>query len=62
MVTSGRAGKFPKELPLGRITSINTKSFGLYQEVTVEPIVDFSRLEEVYIITGTTENTQTQRR
>ena len=56
VVTSGRAGKFPKELPLGRITSINTKSFGLYQEVTVEPIVDFSRLEEVYIITGTAEN------
>ena len=62
IVTSGRAGRFPKELPLGRITSINTKSFGLYQEVTVEPIVDFSRLEEVYIITGTIDNTQVLRR
>ena len=62
IVTSGRAGRFPKELPLGRITSINTKSFGLYQEVTVEPIVDFSRLEEVYIITGTLDNPQGLRR
>lgn len=53
VVTSGRAGIFPKELPLGRISSIETHRFGLYQEVTVEPIVDFSRLEEVYIITGT---------
>ena len=62
IVTSGRAGTFPKELPLGRITSINTKSFGLYQEVTVEPIVDFSRLEEVYIITGVIETQQRVRR
>ncbi|MCL2325195.1 MAG: rod shape-determining protein MreC [Proteobacteria bacterium] len=52
VVTSGRAGMFPKELPVGRITAIDTKSFGLYQTVTVEPLVDFSRLEEVYIITG----------
>lgn len=58
VVTSGRAGTFPKELPVGRITSIDTKAFGLYQEVTVEPVVDFSRLEEVYIITGVEENTR----
>lgn len=62
VVTSGRAGRFPKELPLGRIKTIDTKSFGLYQEVTVEPIVDFSRLEEVYIITGTVDNVQRTRR
>lgn len=55
VVTSGRAGTFPKELPIGRIKSVDTKSFGLYQTVTVEPVVDFSRLEEVYIITGTAE-------
>lgn len=53
VVTSGRAGTFPKELPVGRITSIDVKEFGLYQSVTVTPIVDFSRIEEVYIITGT---------
>jgi rod shape-determining protein MreC len=58
VVTSGRAGTFPKELPVGRIVSIDNKSFGLYQEVTVEPIVDFSRLEEVYIITGIAEDSR----
>ena len=62
IVTSGRAGTFPKELPVGRVSSINTKSFGLYQEVTVEPIVDFSRLEEVYIITGVQEETRKRQR
>ncbi len=56
VVTSGRAGTFPKELPVGRITSIDTRAFGLYQMVTVEPIVDISRLEEVYIITGVVED------
>lgn len=56
VVTSGRAGTFPKELPVGRIKSVDSKAFGLYQRVTVEPIVDFSRLEEVYIIAGTAEN------
>ncbi len=55
IVTSGRAGTFPKELPVGRITSIDTRDLGLYQSVTVTPVVDFSRLEEVYIITGTSE-------
>ncbi len=53
IVTSGRAGTFPKELPVGRISTIDAKDFGLYQNVTVTPIVDFSRLEEVYVITGT---------
>ena len=52
VVTSGRAGTFPKELPVGRITAIDSQDFGLYQNVTVTPLVDFSRLEEVYIITG----------
>lgn len=62
VVTSGRAGVFPKELPVGRIKSINTQSYGLYQKITVEPVVDFSRLEEVYIITGEVENTHKMRR
>lgn len=52
VVTSGRAGTFPKELPVGRVTSIDAQAFGLYQNVTVTPLVDFSRLEEVYIIKG----------
>ena len=52
IVTSGRGGVFPKEMVVGRIVAIDTKEFGLYQSVIVEPSVDFSRLEEVYIITG----------
>ncbi|MFA5623730.1 MAG: rod shape-determining protein MreC [Bradymonadales bacterium] len=52
VVTSGRAGSFPKELPVGRVRKVNSKEFGLYQSATVEPIVDFSRLEELYIIIG----------
>ncbi len=50
VVTSGRGGLFPKELPVGRIKKIITKDVGLYQRVIIDPIVDFSRLEELYII------------
>lgn len=50
VVTSGRGGRFPKELLVGRVRSINKQDFGLYQEAEIEPAVDFSRLEEVYVV------------
>ncbi len=48
--TSGTDGIYPKELPIGKIVSITEGS--VYQNIKVEPAVDFSRLEEVLIITG----------
>lgn len=52
MVTGGMDGVFPKELILGRVSSIERAERGLFQEVTLEPSVDFSRLDEVFVITG----------
>jgi rod shape-determining protein MreC len=52
VVTSGQGGRFPPELIVGNIIEVSEDSPGLYQEVTVQPSVDFSRLEEVYIITN----------
>jgi len=34
------------------VESIEKKQFGLYQKVTIAPAVDFSRLEEVFVITS----------
>jgi len=48
--TSGTDGIYPKELPIGRIVS--KKDGRVYQEIQVEPLTDFSRLEEVSIIIG----------
>lgn len=53
VVTSGHGGRFPHELNIGRIVHIDKQEYGLYQSALIEPAVDFSRLEEVYIITNT---------
>jgi rod shape-determining protein MreC len=50
LVTSGVGCRFPKGIPVARIKTIEKKNFGVYQSLTAEPTVDFSRLEEVLII------------
>ncbi len=50
VVTSGVAGVFPKDMLVGRISEVNKRSYGLYQEVEVIPAVDFSTLEEMLVI------------
>ena len=52
MVTGGMDGVFPKELIIGRVSSVQDSERGLFQEVMLEPSVDFSRLDEVFVITG----------
>lgn len=56
IVTSGVSGVTPADLVVGFIAETNDRSYGLYQEVVVEPSVDFSRLEEVWVILGDVEN------
>ena len=52
MVTSGMGGIFPKELIIGTVTEIQSGERGLFQEAQIEPAVDFSRLEEVFVLVG----------
>ncbi len=52
LVTSGRGQRFPKNLVVGTVASIEKKEYGLYQKVMVAPAVDFSRLEEVFVVTS----------
>ncbi len=51
LFTSGAGGKFPEGLLAGRIVSVTRENLGLFQKVTVEPAVNFSRLKEVFVIT-----------
>lgn len=51
MVTSGMGGVYPRELRIGTVVSVESDVRGLFQDVIVEPAVDFSRLEEVFVIT-----------
>jgi rod shape-determining protein MreC len=52
VLTSGMGGAFPKGILIGTVTAIHRKSGALFQEASVQPSVDFGRLEEVLVITG----------
>ena len=58
MVTSGVGRRFPKGIPVARVAKVIKREFGIYQEVEATPTVDFSRLDEVLIMT-TTPNDET---
>jgi len=51
LISSGLGGIFPKGVPVGTVSRVNRKPFGITQEVEVRPSVDFSKLEEVMVIT-----------
>jgi rod shape-determining protein MreC len=50
LLTSGLDTVYPKGLPVGRITTVHRKPYGLFLTAEVEPMVDFRRLEEVFVI------------
>ncbi len=51
LISSGLSGLVPKGIPIGRVSKVNRKPFGITQEVEVIPSVEFSKLEEVMVIT-----------
>jgi rod shape-determining protein MreC len=51
-ITSGVGRRFPKGLPVATVTQVVKRDFGNFQEVVAVPSVDFSRLEDVLIITS----------
>jgi len=52
LVTSGVGRRFPKGVPVATVTEVQKRDFGNFQTVTASPAVDFSRLEEVLIVTS----------
>lgn len=51
VTTSGLGKRFPPNLKVGTITNVEKRDFGLYQLAEVAPSVNFSRLEEVLVLT-----------
>lgn len=51
VVTSGLTGGFPRGVPIGTITSIHKDEGELFQTAEVRPDVDFTKLEEVLVVT-----------
>ena len=52
VVTSGMGGRYPADIVVGRVSAVGDANYGLFQEASIEPAVDFSRLEEVFVIVG----------
>lgn len=50
LISSGLGGIFPKGVPVGTVSKVSRKPFGISQDVEVRPAVDFSKLEEVMIV------------
>ena len=50
VVTSGMERVYPKGFRIGRVESVN-RGNGLYKVISVRPAVDFTRLEDVLIVT-----------
>jgi len=52
ILTSGLGGGYPSDLPLGQVVTLRSLEFELFQQATVQPAVDFTRLEIVLVITN----------
>ena len=60
LVSSGLGGVFPKGVPVGIVSKIEKKKYGISQEVEVRPSVNFVRLEEVLVITKQTSQVESE--
>lgn len=54
VLTSGLGGGYPPDLIVGQVVNIRTRDFDLFQHATVQPVVDFNRLQIVLIIVNFT--------
>ncbi|KXK12173.1 MAG: rod shape-determining protein MreC [Chloroflexi bacterium OLB14] len=52
ILTSGLGGGYPADLIIGQVVTLRSLEFELFQQATVQPAVDFTRLEIVLVITN----------
>jgi len=50
ILASGLGGAYPRGMLLGRVAAIDKKVPGIFQEIEVDPAVDFTRLDEVLLV------------
>ena len=58
--TSGLGKKFPASILIGYVSHVGSQEFGLHQEGEVTPSVDFTRLDEVLILTSGPKDSDAQ--
>lgn len=50
VVTSGIGGVFLKGTPIGEVTMVKRGEYGIFQTVTIRPLVNISHLEEALVV------------
>ncbi len=50
VVTSGLGDALPRGITVGEVKAVRDAEYGLYQDVEVEPAVDFSRISRVLVL------------
>jgi len=50
VLTSGMGGIYPKDIPIGIVQEVNLESGGLLKTANITPLVQFDRLEEVFVV------------
>ena len=60
ILTSGMGAGFPKRLVIGQVSSVYKRDIELFQEASIKPTVDFTRLEFVMILKKFTPSDITQ--
>ena len=50
VLTSGLGGGYPPDLIVGQVQDVRRRDFDLFQQATVQPVVDFNQLQIVLVI------------
>jgi len=50
VITSGVGGVFLKGIPLGEVTMVKRGEYGIFQTVTIRPMVNIAHLEEALVV------------
>jgi len=50
VLTSGLGGGYPPDLIIGQVVNVRSRDFDLFQQATVQPVVDFNDLQIVLVI------------
>jgi len=60
VVTSGLTGDYPRGLPIGHVRQLETGDAELFQSAEIHPMVDFSKLEGVLVVTASGQLTDSE--
>jgi rod shape-determining protein MreC len=52
VITSGFGGNYPPNIPIGQVSGVRRRDYDLFQSASVQPVVDFSKLQIVLVITN----------